>query len=137
MSAEQTRNFNVMKPDYYLSSLDDARFFSTTHECYVIKPVRLTTGREGVVVRVNPVVIGQQFGLGGTDIDYLVLICNIETDEIFPPSRFPCLVTVSFLLSYSPEIETLNPHKVMLGHFWCEIYKTKHDADNHIFPERY
>ena len=124
-----------MKPNYYLSSLEVRDF--QTHECYVVKPVRFATGCEGIIVRVNPVVIGQRYGLGGADIDYLVLFCDIETDRINPPSRLPCLVRAwRFLSSNWTDIEPLKPQDISLVAFG-EIYKTRYDADNHVFPKHY
>ena len=124
-----------MKPNYFLSSLESTSF-AITRECYVVRRLIFKTGKECVLARVNPVVIGQPFGLGGLDIEQLVFMCRHKGGTLFPIREFPCFVYITRLLFDIPsDLDVIDTKDVEII-AWGEIYKTRHDAENHIFPEK-
>jgi hypothetical protein len=130
----QIRGFE-MSEIYYLSSLDYYSFVDT-RECVFIKEMFFPTGHECVLARVDPVVIGQPFGLGGNDIAELVLSCRHPDVYLFPVSEFPCFVHIARPLI--GDIESRDQITVQdIEHIaWGELYRTRYDADNHVFEPR-
>lgn len=54
-----------------------------------------------MLVRVEPPVIGQNYGLGSEDISHLILTAKYEGVSLFPIKEWPCHVYVSRILSDS------------------------------------
>jgi hypothetical protein len=116
---------------YYLSSLDSVKFGST-RECIFIKRLNLNTGKECVLVRLSPPVIGQDYGLG-TDIEDFVLTNRHEGEGLSPIREFPCFVFIARpLIDDIGERDQITKGDVEII-AWGELYRTKSDADNHVF----
>lgn len=118
---------------FYLSSLESVRF-SETRECHVVRTLEFSSGKPCALVKISPVVIGQQYGLGAEDIEYLVLTSRHEGETVAPePSEYPCFIHIARPLfdveDASEVIETSDVENLA----WGEVYRTRNDADNHIF----
>jgi hypothetical protein len=116
---------------YYLSSLDSMKFTST-RECIFLKRLRFNTGKECVLVKLSPPVIGQDYGLG-TDIEEFVLTNRHEGEGLSPIREFPCFVFIARPLSDEiGQRDEISKDQVEVI-AWGELYRTKLDADNHVF----
>ena len=47
-----------------------------------------------MLVKIDPPLVGQQFGLGPKDVDMLVLAARLEGQTLFPVTEWPCPVYV-------------------------------------------
>ena len=47
-----------------------------------------------MLVKIEPVLVGQDFGLGGEDIDFLILSTVFEGETLFPIQKWPVAVYV-------------------------------------------
>jgi len=120
-----------MNEIYYLSSLDSVKF-APTRECTFLKRLRFRTGKECVLVRLSPPVVGQEYGVG-TDIEDFILTNRHEGEEFSPITSFPCFVFIARLLIENPDVpHEIDTHDVEVV-AWGELYRTKHDADKHVF----
>jgi hypothetical protein len=121
-----------MRPEnYFLSSLDSTKF-SVTRECVFQKHLRFRTGKECVLVRVNPPVIGQDYGVG-EDIDLFVLTNRHEGQGLSPIKEFPCFVFIARPLIDDIESRDEIDKEDVEVVAWGELYRTKTDADKHVF----
>jgi hypothetical protein len=81
-----------------------------------------------LVVQVEPAIMGQQFGLGGRDIDCVVLAPRHASVTLMPLSESPAAVHVAMLLI--PVSQAL--HGVTKGDLrllaWGEVYATVEEA---------
>lgn len=118
---------------YYLSSLDSERL-APTRVCTFLKPLRFDTGKECALARLSPPVIGQPFGLG-EDIDVVAIANRHEGEGLFPILTFPCFVFVARSLIDDIEDRSVISSTDVEVIGWGELYRTKHDADNHVFEE--
>ena len=121
-----------MNPEtYYLSSLESTKF-GVTRTCVVQKRLRFRTGKECALVKVSPPVIGQDYGLVD-DIDLFVITNRHEGEGLSPIKEFPCFVFIARPLiediEARDEIEKDDVEIVA----WGELYRTKVDADQHVF----
>lgn len=116
---------------YFLSSLESARF-EEVRECFFVKQMTFSTGKECALVRVDPPVNGQAWGLA-TDLEYFVLANRHEGEHLFPISTFPCFVHIarSFVTDLG-SVEILDSADVETV-AWGEIYRTRADAEKHSF----
>ena len=115
-----------MKPDFYLASsegygLDEPR------RCYVLKQLCDENGAVFLLVRVDPPIVGQRFGMGGRDLDQLVLAPRHAGDSLSSVRRWPVFVHVGRMLA---SIETLDVIRASdwESFAWAEIYETEAGA---------
>src|SRR4051794_4770130 len=82
-----------MPSTYYLSSLD-SYMLAPTRKCEFVGSLRFDTGKECVVVVVDPPIPGHQLGLG-EDLSRVLLANRHEGESLNPISSFPCFVFVA------------------------------------------
>lgn len=119
--------------DLYLSSLE-SRIFKTARKCKLLKQMAFDTGKQCVLAEIEPAVIGQSFDVF-EDIKYVVLTNRHEGETLYPIKTFPCFVFITRPLIkdiFSSEVVTEKDLEILA---WGELYKTKYDADNHVFPK--
>ncbi len=119
------------KKTYYLSSLDSIKF-NPTRECKFIKHICFNSGKECVVAKISPPIIGQEYGIC-KDIEIFILTNRHENEGINPIKTFPCFVFIARPLIDNIELhyEISNQDIEIVG--WGELYRTKYDADNNVF----
>lgn len=96
--------------------------------CWRIK--RLASGQRDdlLLVRIEPPLLGQKYGLGGRDIELVLLAPRHKGDSLFPISQWPVDVHVARSLVEDPEaLENIDP-KDMKVIAWAELYRTESDA---------
>ncbi len=78
---------NGAAPDFWLAI---ALFTNTPRRCWRVKRLTNSRRRDGLlVVRVEPPVPGEPYGLPNDIFYYLLLACHKEADSLFPISTFP------------------------------------------------
>ena len=118
----------------YLSSLDSAKF-GETRRCDVVRPIRMTTGKVCLVVKLSPAVSLQEFNVVD-DVDTLILTSrHAGQDLLASDTPFPIFVFITRLLQGDAEYrdDISKDDLQILG--WGEIYRTQDDADNHRFDK--
>ncbi len=116
---------------YYLSSLESVRF-EPVRECELVKQMEFDTGKQCALVKLSPAVIGQPWGLV-EDIEFFVLANRHDGEELFPISEFPCFVHVARLRSHDVMKREVISASDLENVAWCELYRTRSDAENHVF----
>ncbi len=120
-----------MSNEVYLSSLE-SKTFEPTRKCRFLKKLIFDTGKECMLVELDPPVNGQDFGIS-EDIKRVVLSSRHEGDSLFPVKEFPCFVfiTTSLVEDITACERITNSDLQILA--WGELYRTASDADAHIF----
>ena len=120
---------------YYLSSMDSLSF-EQTRECVFVRELHFASGKECFLVRVSPPVIGQGYGLGGQDIEYLVLASRHAGQPVDPIGASPCFVHIARPLNdgvcTKDTLETSDVEVIA----WGEVYRTRRDAENHTIERQ-
>lgn len=114
-------------PDFYLSSsegydLDEPR------SCWRIGRARTTARDDLLLVKIDPPLIGQKYGLGGRDIDVVVVAPRHQGASLFPVSEWPVYVHVARLLVEPPAPSQTLRQEDLESIAWAELYKTEQDA---------
>jgi hypothetical protein len=116
----------VDAPDFYLAS-SEGYGLETPRRCYRLRRILGRSGDDYLLVKVDPPIIGQRYGLGGIDIDRVVLATRHEGESLFPISSWPVFVHVARLLLEPREGDTMTRDDLEeIG--WAEIYRTEEDA---------
>ena len=90
-------------PDFYLASTEGYGL-TPPRACYRIARLRGNRSDDYLVVRVEPPLIGQKYGLGATDIEIVVLATRHKGESLFPITHFPVSVHVARLLVEDPHL---------------------------------
>lgn len=119
------------KKTYYLSSME-SKTFSNTRQCLFLKTLYFDTGKKCVLAKITPAVIGENFG-SAEDIEYVVLVSRHDEDSMSLLTEFPHFVFIakSLVNDIGSKLTISKSDLQILA--WGEIYRTKADADNHVF----
>jgi hypothetical protein len=105
----------MQAPDFYLSSTEQYDL-EQPRRCWRVK--RFPTDWRAddlLLVKIDPPVIGQGYGLGRRDIDLVVLATRHRGRTLFPISEWPIYVHVARPLIESPELrERVDPDELEL-----------------------
>jgi hypothetical protein len=111
-------------PDFFLASSEGYRL-EEPRSCKRIKRVRSGNRDDLLLVKVEPPLIGQPYGLGGHDIDTLLIATRHKSDSLFPIKEWPVFVHVARLLIENPESrEPIHDNEFELI-AWAELYATE------------
>ena len=115
------------EPDFYLVSgersdpvmptacWDEARLDDSFRDDYML-------------VRISPSILGQKYGLGGRDIDCLILAARLAGTTLYPISEWPCHVyvfrVVNLVLLNSSSLGKDDVEMIS----WGTLHKTVDDA---------
>jgi hypothetical protein len=114
-------------PDFFLASSEGYRL-TEPRSCMRIKRVRSDSRDDLLLVKVEPPLIGQLYGLGGRDIDTLLIATRHKGDSLFPIRKWPVFVHVARLLIENPERREQIHDNEFESIAWAELYRTKEDA---------
>lgn len=117
-----TEGYEYDTPDFYL----------TSREGYGLEPIRscfklkrfLGNHPDGYMLcKIDPCIIGQQFGLGGNDINKIILARRHEGSSIFTIKKWPVSVHVARILKSNVENQfSIEKSDIeLIG--WGEIYE--------------
>jgi len=88
-----------------------------------------------VLVRLSPKVIGQEYGLV-EDLELFVLVNRHDGETLFSIKSFPCFVFITRpLVDNIQNFDEISNDDVEII-AWGELYRSKHDADNHVFDQQ-
>lgn len=112
--------------DFFLAS-SEGYGLEEPRACSRLQRIPGRSGDDFLLVKVDPPITGQQYGLGAQDIDRLVLAVRHEGASLFSISSWPVFVHVARLLRCPREGDTLTTSDLEeIG--WAEIYETEEDA---------
>ena len=115
------------KPDFYLESSEGENELNEPRRCFAIKRISSDNRNDLLLVRIDPPLIGQQFGLGDQDVDQVILATRHEGTTLFPVSEWPLYVHVArFLVPH--KAADLVHNSEMESFAWGELYPTEKAA---------
>lgn len=109
-------------PDPFYLSSSEGYGLEAPHRCTPIRRVRSDARDDLLLVRVEPPLLGQPYGLGGDDIVYLVIASRHPSVSLFPVSEWPAYVHVARILVSSPEEREHLGSSEIEEIAWAEIY---------------
>lgn len=122
-----------MTETYFLSSLESRRF-EPVRSVSIARPLAFDTGKSAVLVRLDPPVVGQDFGRGD-DVDEFVLAPRHAGVTLDPISEFPCFVFIALPVGEDGDVHSPLRAEDLQVIGWGEIYRTYEDARHHRFSK--
>ena len=116
----------MTKPDFYLAS-SEGYGMEEPRRGFAVRRLRGDVRDDYLLVRIEPPVIGQPFGLGAHDIDHVILATRHAGESLFPMRRWPVFVHVARPLVPIEGRDVLHDDEMEVIP-WAEIYKTEGTA---------
>lgn len=114
-------------PDFYLAS-SEGYDMEEPRKCYQIKRLHGDKRDDYLLIKIDPPLIGQNYGLGSQDIDKVIIATRYKADLLFPIKNWPVDVHVARILGDDPEkLDFIDTNKLEeIG--WAELYKSESEA---------
>jgi hypothetical protein len=97
-------------------------------KCYRIRRLNGSSRDDLLLIRVEPAIIGQPYGLGAEDIDKVVIAGRHRGEGLFPVKRWPVSVHVARVMIPGLEArESLRDDEIE-EIAWAEIYHSEEQA---------
>ena len=109
------------EPDFFLASSEGYRL-DEPRSCKRVKRLCSDTRDDLLLIKIEPPLIGQPYGLGGQDIDTLLIATRHKGDSLFPITEWPLFVHVARLLIDNPEDQEIIYDKEFESIAWAELY---------------
>ena len=114
-------------PDFFIASSEGYRL-EEPRECKRIRRLRSDSRDDLLVIKIEPPLIGQPYGLGDGNIYTLLLATRAAGDSLFPIKKWPVPVLVARLLVDVPEERNQIRDNELELIAWAELYKTRENA---------
>jgi hypothetical protein len=118
------------KPNFFLTAVGEFKALENPRACYEKARLRDSIRDDYMLVEIEPLLIGQPFGLGNQDIEYLILSTKHSGFTLYPPTEWPSHVYVTRILDDSI-LKTLSFTKDQVELLtWGMIFPTLEEALN-------
>ncbi|GAO37568.1 hypothetical protein SCT_3001 [Sulfuricella sp. T08] len=111
-------------PDFYLASSEGYNL-EEPRSCKRVKRLRSDSRDDLLLIRIDPPLIGQLYGLGGREIDNVLVATRHKGDSLFPIKGWPVLVHVARLLIDNPDERDQVHDNEFESIAWAELYETE------------
>ena len=118
------------QPDFFLGSSEHRGDWAKARACWIEDMLRTEDGRNCVLVKVAPPVIGQPFGMGSEDITNLVLIPRLNNLIITSKVEHPIPVLIHRILNPTIALNGIIALSKISLSAWGEIYASLEAAEN-------
>jgi hypothetical protein len=115
-------------PIFYLTTAGEYQLLSKPRACWFIRRLRDVNRDDYMLVKIDPPLIGQSFGLGGNDVTTLLLSTRHRGFSLYPVTQWPTYVYVARIADPRVlEAESFTPEQVQLI-AWGEIFADLHEV---------
>jgi len=84
-----------MNPVFYLTTVGESYALTEPRKCSFVSRVKGYNRDDYMLVKIDPVLSGQSFGLGGEDIEFLILSTVFKGETLFSVRKWPVAVYVA------------------------------------------
>ncbi len=116
-----------MSPDFYISS-SEGHMEGDARSCFFVKRLRCGNREDCILVRINPPVKGEHYGLGNFEIHEVLLASRLKGTSVISPIEWPVSVYVLYANINNLEERdsiSMDEYRIIA---WAEIYKDKDEA---------
>lgn len=118
---------SMLTPDFYMFSSDSYSLADQPRSCFKRKSLYGSLVDGYILCDIDPVLIGQSYGLGARDIDQVIIASRLEGMSLFPIGEWPTYVYVFRPLIKNIELKTFIEQTDIELIAWAEIYKDLSD----------
>lgn len=91
----------IAHPHFYLSTAGEYEALAEPRACAIRGRLRDLSRDDYMLVEIDPPLVGQGYGLGGQDINHLLLSTRFSGQTLFPITEWPISVYVTRVLNES------------------------------------
>jgi hypothetical protein len=117
----------MSEPDFYLASTEGYGL-EEPHRCWRLKRLATSQRDDLLLVRIDPPLPGQKYGLGNRDIEMVLVAPRHHGTSLFPIAAWPVYVHVARPLVEAPQLRQSLGSEELEEIAWAELYKTENDA---------
>ena len=118
-------------PDFFLSAAGEYKPLSQPRACWTKARLRDPVRDDYMLIEIDPVLIGQPFGLGDKDVSRLILSSRHQGYTLYPVTEWPSHVYVTRILDEAV-LQTLSFSKGQVELIaWAMIFRTMEEAEAH------
>jgi hypothetical protein len=115
-------------PDFFMSTAGEYGPLAAPRACWERARLRDSVRDDHMVIDIEPVLEGQSFGLGATDITRLILSARHRGQTLYPVSEWPLFVYVARIVDNAVlDTGTITRGQVELI-AWGELFRTREEA---------
>ena len=118
----------MSEPDFYLASSEGYNL-EQPRRCWRVRRLTGDHWDDFLLVRIDPPLIGQQYGLGANDLDHVIVAARHSGASLFPIRKWPAFVHVAQAL-----VPLEGRNGIGKGEFesigWAELYETEQQASS-------
>lgn len=111
-----------LTPDFYLASSEGYCMMEEPRKAYRIKRLRGERRDDYLLIRIDPPLIGKQYGRGAGDIDQVVVATRHRGDSLFPMREWPVFVHVALPLVDAPQDRDTLRKRELEEIAWAALY---------------
>lgn len=93
--------------------------------CWPLKRLKSESRDDLLLMRIEPALIGQKYGLGDKDVDVVIVATRHKGDSLFPINEWPVSVHVARPLVANPELRAVIRDDETELIAWAELYPTE------------
>ena len=123
------------KPTFFMSTAGEYEPLAAPRACWELVRLADSVRNDHMLIRIEPTLDGQRFGLGAAEVDHLLISARHRGDSLYPVSQWPCMVYVSRVLDMAIVSGGMFDSKQIELIAWGTIFATREEA--HKFEQRY
>jgi len=115
------------RPDFYLAS-SEGYGMQNPRRAFRLKRIGGDHRDDYLLIRIDPPLIGQTYGLGGEDVYEVIVATRSLSESLFPIERWPAFVHVALPLVKDPSSREVIHDTELREIAWAELYRNEEDA---------
>jgi len=115
-------------PDFFLTTAGEYEALTAPRACWEKARLRDVARDDHMLIHIEPVLDGQRFGLGSTDVSQLIISARHQGRTLYPVSEWPSYVYVTRILDEAVvTTRTIRGDQVQLI-AWGMLFRTLNEA---------
>lgn len=96
--------------------------------CWRVKRLASENRDDLLLIKIEPPLIGQKYGMGGRDVNYVLIAPRHQGASLFPINEWPLYIHVARPLIENPQDRDALCENEFESIAWAELYRTEEDA---------
>jgi len=118
-------------PEFFMSTAGEYRPLAGARACWTISRLRDEVRDDYMLIAIEPVLDGQRFGLGATEIGQLIISTRVLGQTLFPISQWPAFVYVTRALDDAVLVSQVFTRQQVELVAWGALFRTRDQALDH------
>ncbi|MGC2594454.1 MAG: hypothetical protein WA425_21305, partial [Xanthobacteraceae bacterium] len=118
-------------PEFFMSTAGEYQPLAAPRACWKLARLRDEVRDDYMLIAIEPVLDGQRFGLGATEIKQLIISTRVRGQTLFPISQWPAFVYVARILNDTVLTSQAFTREQVELIAWGALFRTRSEALDH------